>query len=179
MTRPTAHLAILLSLSMLPTIAAGRCITDIAIFDPDRVTIPSALDPEQTARATVRAFVMRGWRVTEIDRADGHVDAELPIRQHVARVRARIRADGISFHYRESDNLPHGWEAESGVARSSSCRELVDEPPSADAPELAHPNYTVWVDRVARTLEGTLMPAGVPGMRRRMAGMAPPYIAPL
>ena len=162
MPRTAIRLCLLAALAVGPAGAAARCVTDIAVFEPGRVRIPASLDRAAATRAVMRAFVIRGWRVTRVDRAAGHVDAELPVRQHVARVRARIGSGAVSFAYRRSDNLPHGWEAGEQPLRSGSCTPMVEERPGPDAPELVHPNYAIWVDDVARTLEGTLRLAALP-----------------
>ncbi|MDZ7809624.1 MAG: hypothetical protein U5L11_05000 [Arhodomonas sp.] len=99
---------LMLSLLALPIgpVAAGSAIVP---FEPETVTAPAGLDAARIDRAVVEGFVIRGWRIMEIDTRAGTIDAELPVCAHLGRVRAHIEGRKITFAYRESENIDHGW----------------------------------------------------------------------
>lgn len=163
MTRTIRLGALALGLVIAVT-APAATLREVVTFEPTPVPIPSDLTKASATRAIARAFVMRSWRVTEINQDAGYVDAEYPIRVHVARVRARMGDGTVTFHYRESEKIDHGWkvrkekrvgerDAFSGVDGGWALAESAKGPNSAF---MVHPKYLEWVENVSRTLEGTL-----------------------
>ncbi|WP_139150737.1 hypothetical protein [Halofilum ochraceum] len=135
----------------------------IVPFNPEPVTLPAELGGDRVTRAVIEALVIRGWRMTEINRDAGYIDAELPVRAHVGRVRVRIGDRSISFEYRESDNLDHGWLTAPPTGSRGDSGEMHFSPvrQSEEAVEAVHRNYLAWVNELARTIDGTLMLAGM------------------
>lgn len=126
----------------------------IVPLDPAPVEVPDKLSEQQAYRSVVSAFVIRGWRITEINRSSSYVDAEYPIRAHVGRVRANVEDGQISFEYRESENVDHGWIHKDDRHH----REwFFKEKQSPSDTEAVHRNYLSWVNKVARTLEGQFL----------------------
>jgi hypothetical protein len=160
-------LPVLLLVLLLPPVStlAAR-LNEVVAFEPTPVAVPSSLSRAAATRAVVRAFVMRSWRVTAVDDQTGYVDAEYPIRVHVARVRARIEDGAVSFHYRDSEKIDHGWKVRTEKLSSKPdafgrtqqgklAWKLTDSPDGPESTEVVHPKYLEWVENVSRTLEGT------------------------
>lgn len=152
------RILLMLALFMLPIgpVAAGSAIVP---FEPETVTAPTGLDAARIDRAVVEGFVIRGWRITEIDTRAGIIDAELPVRAHLGRVRARIEGRKITFAYRESENIDHGWlvETRGGSKGNDGGRHFRQTREGPDDVEAVHRNYLAWVNELARTINGTLM----------------------
>jgi hypothetical protein len=144
----------------LAALSYGPALADAIVpFDPEPVTAPAALDDDRVTRAVIEAFVIRGWRMTEINRDAGYIDAELPVRAHIGRVRVHIGNGAVSFAYRESENLDHGWltappTSSKGASDDMHFRETRQ---SDNDIEAVHRNYLAWVNELARTIDGTLM----------------------
>ncbi|MFW5969050.1 MAG: hypothetical protein ACOCP9_00270 [Halofilum sp. (in: g-proteobacteria)] len=136
--------------------AAGSAIVP---FEPETVTAPDRLDAARVDRAVVEGFVIRGWRITEVDTKAGTIDAELPVRAHLGRVRARIDDGEITFAYRDSENIDHGWlvKERGGSKGNDGDRTFQTTRESSDDVEAVHRNYLAWVNELARTIDGTLM----------------------
>lgn len=102
------HLSIRLTLAIAALIftsnVLAKCITDITVFDPNDIEIPSELNKRDVERAVMTGLVMRGWEIGEVSSDRGYIDAALPIRAHIARVRIDTTGSAVTFHYRESDN---------------------------------------------------------------------------
>lgn len=166
-------LALACGLTMLATAPVhAASFGNVVAFDPTPVTVPEGIGRKASIRAVAQAFVMRGWRITGIDTAEGYVDAEYPIRVHVARVRARLSDDRVTFHYRDSEKIEHGWKVRTkalsrdedpfGINDARDWR-LAEEPSGKNSTLMVHPKYQEWVQDVSRTLEGTLRLATLGG----------------
>lgn len=121
----------------------------LEFFDPAPITAPQELNQVEVLTVAAKAFAMRSWRITEINRTAGYVDAELPIRAHVARLRIATQNGTFDFEYRQSENIPHGWMREGDEWASIA-------PENEGDREAAHRNYVAWVDEVHRTV-GSLL----------------------
>jgi|AntRauTorcE11898_2_1112593.scaffolds.fasta_scaffold04719_3 hypothetical protein len=158
MFRFPRRILLMLSLLALPLgpVAAGSAIVP---FEPETVTAPTGLDAARIDHAVVEGFVIRGWRITEIDTRAGTIDAELPVRAHLGRVRARIDGRKITFAYRESENIDHGWliETRGGSKGNDGGMHFRATREGPDDVEAVHRNYLAWVNELARTIDGTLM----------------------
>ncbi|MBA1147310.1 hypothetical protein H0Z60_09575 [Ectothiorhodospiraceae bacterium WFHF3C12] len=174
MTRFLGLGALFLGLS-LSAAANAVSIGNVVPFEPASVTAPETLNRDGRIRAIVQAFVVRSWRVTGIDRESGHVDAEYPIRVHVARVRAMLEDGRVTFHYRPSKEIDHGWRVRRRETTHAGREQflssgtdvegwyLADSPSGPNSTEMVHPKYLEWVQEVSRTLEGTFRLATLPG----------------
>lgn len=173
MRRLTGLGIILLGLT-LGTAAKAASIDNVVPFEPASVSAPETLDREGRIRAIVRAFVMRSWRVTEINQQDGYVDAEYPIRVHVARVRAHLDQGRVTFEFRQSEKIEHGWKVRTEKHRDRPDElgrigveawtwTLSDSPAGDESTFMVHPKYLEWVENVSRTLEGTFRLSTLPG----------------
>ena len=151
-------------------LAAGKAAAaphNVVPLDPPKVNVPAGLTMKQVHKAVYMAAVVRDWRVTE-DNVQGHyIDAEYPIRVHVARVRIDYSSTPVKFLYRKSDNLDHGWK-KTGVKDKSDAMDriagapaggnwyLSDTPEGTTGVEMVHIKYNIWLDELGRTLQGTL-----------------------
>lgn len=92
--RCTGLLLVVLLMLVLVGAAANR---EFFVFEPDRVTVPENLTESEATKSLMAAFVMRGWRMTEVSRDQRYID------------------DGVVlFHDCEGENLPEKWLTERG-----------------------------------------------------------------
>ncbi|WP_070988597.1 hypothetical protein [Halofilum ochraceum] len=157
MTRNRTGIVLAVLLALAPTwVAANR---EFIAFDPDTVSVPEGLTENETTKALMTAFVMRGWRMTEVSRDQGYIDAEIPVRAHVGRVRAQIDDGVISFQFREGENLPQKWLTDRG---GTTGKEIFYKKQDESDVMAVHRNYLSWVQELARTVEGTLRLQSLP-----------------
>jgi hypothetical protein len=131
---------------------------NIVLWQEPGVTVPAGLEQAAVAKAIRLALVMRAWRITEHNTQAQYLDVELPVREHVARLRITYGSDQVRLEYREGENLPKGWvvPAESPMLGVEHGYKFVTSTTSADGRRAVHRNYHEWIQELARTIEGAL-----------------------
>lgn len=152
---------------LLAWVTANAGPHNVVPLDLPQVPVPDGLTRKEIHKAVLMAAVIRDWRVTNDNTQARYIDAEFPIRVHVARVRIDYSTSPITFEYRESDNLKHGWKkldnqgnkqerAWANLATGEQPWTLSPTPKGTTGTEMIHAKYNIWVGEVARTLDGTL-----------------------
>lgn len=153
----------LIALMALTTGAAVAAPHNVVPLTPPKVDVPAGLTMKQIHKAAYMAAVVRDWRVTDDNVQAHYIDAEYPIRVHVARVRIDYSGTPIKFLYRKSDNLEHGWKKQAATQKGPLANlqtvsdwSLSDTPEGTTGIEMVHIKYNIWLEELGRTLQGTL-----------------------
>jgi len=82
---------------------ASGCTRNQPIYNVEHAAIPVAgkqLSADQVRAAIVRALVQKGWSVT--DESEGHLEAEIHVRSHMARIDIDYSPTHYSITYKDS-----------------------------------------------------------------------------
>lgn len=91
------------SILLISIVISSGCTPNQPVYNVEHAAVPAAgkqLSADQVRTAIVRALVQKGWSVT--DESKGHLEAQIHVRSHMARMNIDYSPTHYSITYKDS-----------------------------------------------------------------------------